>query len=101
MKLHLDAPGCEFGGQWQTCPQILRAIRDAWTELSQADAIAVEAGDDLSIRARFERDVRVKAGEQHRSAPSIIAASVPIPKFVSSCGKLICEFRNRRILAKL
>jgi hypothetical protein len=27
--------------------------------------------------------------------------SVPIPKFVSSCGKLVYEFRNRRTLANL
>src|SRR3954447_23859355 len=39
-----------------------------------------------------------------RRAPSerseTMDASVPIPKFASLCGTLVCELRNRRTLAK-
>ena len=49
-------------GERQTCAQILRAIRGARAELSQADRIAIEAGDDFSARVRFERDVTAEPG---------------------------------------
>ena len=42
--------------------QLLRAIRRAGAERSQADRIAIEAGDDVSVRLRFERDVTAQPG---------------------------------------
>jgi hypothetical protein len=46
----------------QTHAQILCARRCAATELSEVDRIAVEAGDNVSVRARFERDVAEEPG---------------------------------------
>ena len=56
------APSGRKRAERQTCAQILRAIRRARAELSQADRIAVEAGDDISVRMRFERDVTAEPG---------------------------------------
>ena len=42
--------------------RLLRAIRRARAELSQADRMTIEAGDDASVRTRFERDVSRRAG---------------------------------------
>jgi hypothetical protein len=46
----------------QTHAQILRAVRRSRAELSQTDRIAVEPGDDVPVRARFERDVTAEPG---------------------------------------
>ena len=55
----------------QTRAQVLRAIRRAGAELSQADRIAIEAGDDFSVRVRFERDVTAEpGGKSCRRSPS-------------------------------
>ena len=48
--------------EWQTYAQFLRAIRRARAERSQADRIAIEAGDDFSVRVRFEPDVTAEPG---------------------------------------
>ena len=57
--------------QRQTCAQVLRAIRRARAELSQADRIAIEAGGDFSARLRFERDVAAEpGGKSCRRCPS-------------------------------
>ena len=40
-------------GKWQTRAQVLRAIRRARAELSQADRIALETGGDFAVRARL------------------------------------------------
>jgi hypothetical protein len=62
MNLLVDAAsvGLERSG-WQTHVQVLRAIRHARAERSQADRMAIEAGDDSSLRVRFERDVTALA----------------------------------------
>ena len=52
----------------QTYAQFLRAIRGARAERSQADRIAIEAGDDFSVRVRFERDVTGGAGRKQLPA---------------------------------
>ena len=46
----------------KTRPQVLRAIRCARAELSQADRMAIEAGGNVSVRVRFERDVTAEPG---------------------------------------
>jgi len=50
------------GGERQTCAQVLRARHGAGAELSQADRIAIETGDDISVSLRFERDVTAQSG---------------------------------------
>jgi hypothetical protein len=63
MSLFVDVPAVgRKRAERQTGAQILRAIRRACAELSQGNRIAVEAGDDLSARARFERDVIAEPG---------------------------------------
>jgi hypothetical protein len=63
MDLLVDAPAIgRKRTERQAFAQILRAIRGGCAELSQADRLVIEAGDDLSVRARFERDVTVDAG---------------------------------------
>ena len=52
--------------EWQTGAQILRPICCAGAELSQADRMAIEARDDISVRERFERDVRAQPGGNDR-----------------------------------
>ena len=62
----------------QTRAQVLRAIRRAGAELSQADRMAIEAGDDVSVRARFERDVSAEPGGEscrRSSSPSLCSGS--------------------------
>jgi hypothetical protein len=63
MNLLVDVPaiGRKRAG-WQTHAQVLRAIRRARAELSQVDRMAIEAGDDFSVRVRFERDVTAEPG---------------------------------------
>jgi hypothetical protein len=46
----------------QTPAQLLRAIRRTCAELSKAHRVSAEAGDDVSIRARLERDVSAEPG---------------------------------------
>ena len=56
IDLLVDGPaaGCERGER-QTRAQLLRTIRRAGAERSQVERIAVEASDDVSVGARFER----------------------------------------------
>ena len=55
----------------QTYAQFLRAIGRARAERSQADRIAIEAGDDFSVRVRFEPDVTAEpGGNSCRRGPS-------------------------------
>ena len=42
--------------------QFLRAIRRGGAERSQADRMAIEAGDDFSVRLRFEPDAPAEPG---------------------------------------
>ena len=50
---------------------VLRALRRAGAERSQADRIAIEASDDFSVGARFERDVTAEpGGNSWRPSPS-------------------------------
>jgi hypothetical protein len=46
----------------QTPAQFLCAIRRTCAELSKTHRIAAEAGDDVSIRARLERDMSAEPG---------------------------------------
>ena len=63
MNLLVDAPAAgRKRAKWQTRAQALRAIRRARAEFSQADRMAVEAGDDFSVRARFERHLTAEPG---------------------------------------
>ena len=63
IDLLVDVPAAgRKRGERQTRAQLLRAIRRAGAERSQADRIAIEAGDDFSVRARFERDVTDEPG---------------------------------------
>ena len=63
MNLSIDAPPAgRKRAEWQTYAQILRAIRSVRAERSQADRMAIEAGDDFPVRARFERDVTANSG---------------------------------------
>ncbi len=48
--------------QRQTRAQILRAIRGACAERSQADRMPSEAGADRSVRVPLEPDVRTEPG---------------------------------------
>ena len=41
----------------------------------------------------------LRAGHRLSISANVGAASVPIPKFASFCGTLVCELRNRRTLA--
>jgi hypothetical protein len=45
------------GGERQTRTQVLRARHGAGAELSEADRIAIETSDDISVGLRFKRDV--------------------------------------------
>ncbi len=63
MNLLVDAPAVgRKRAERQPHAQALRAIRRARAELSQADRVAIEAGDDVSVRVRFERDVTAEPG---------------------------------------
>jgi hypothetical protein len=63
VNLLADAPSIGLKrSQCQTHAQPLRTIRRGGTEFSQADRIAAEAGDDLPVGARFERDVAHEPG---------------------------------------
>ena len=63
MNLLVDAPVVgRKRAERQTHAQILRAIRCARAELSQADRMGTEAGDDFAVRVRFERDVTAEPG---------------------------------------
>ena len=57
--------------------RLLRAIRRARAERSQADRIAIEAGDDFSVRVRFERDVAAEPGGNGCAARSVALCFVP------------------------
>jgi hypothetical protein len=59
MNLLFNAP-VVGGAEWQTGAQLQRTTRNARTELAQTDPMAIEMGDDLSARMRFEGDVRSK-----------------------------------------
>ena len=62
-NLFVDFPtGGRKRAERQTSAQVLRAIRRTRAERSQADRIAIEAGDDFSIRVRFEPDVAAEPG---------------------------------------
>ena len=64
-KVHLlvdAATACRKRGERQAVPQILRARRGARAERSQRDRIAVEAGEDFSVRLRFEGDMAAEPG---------------------------------------
>jgi hypothetical protein len=63
MNLLVDAPAVgRKRTKWQTHAQILRAIRRGRAELSQADRLGIEAGDDFPVRARLEGDVTTEPG---------------------------------------
>ena len=63
MNLLVDAPAVgRKRGEWQTHAQILRALGRVRAELSQADRMGTEAGDDFAVRVRFERDVTAEPG---------------------------------------
>ena len=63
MSLFVDvAPVGRNRAERQTRAQVLRAIRRTCAELSQGNRISIEAGDDVSARARFERDVIAEPG---------------------------------------
>jgi hypothetical protein len=72
MNLPIDIPAVgRKRAEWQTYAQLLRAIRRARAERSQADRMAIEAGDDFPVRVRFERDVTAKSGgNSWRRSPS-------------------------------
>ena len=61
----------------QTNAQLLRAIRSARAELSQADRMTIEAGGDFSVRVRFERDVSCGAGRKQLPAPPVALLFIP------------------------
>src|ERR1700731_1418158 len=71
MNLLVDAPAVgRKRVERQTYAQVLRAIRPSRAELSQADRMLIEAGDDFSVRLRFERDMTADAGGQsYRHGP--------------------------------
>jgi hypothetical protein len=48
--------------QWQACAKLLRSIHRAGAEFSQANRMAIEAGEETSVRVRFERDVSGQPG---------------------------------------
>jgi hypothetical protein len=53
--------GCKRA-QRQACAQVPRVNRRVRAVLPQPDRMAVEAGDDVSVQARFERDVTAEPG---------------------------------------
>ena len=71
-NLLVDVPSAGLErGERQTNAQVLRAIRRACAERSQADRMAIEAGDDFSVRVRFERDMTAEpGGKSWRRSPS-------------------------------
>ena len=78
LNLLVDAPALgRKRAERQTRAQVLRAIRRAGAELSQAHRMAIEAGDDVSVRARFERDVSAEPGGEscRRSSPWLCSGS--------------------------
>jgi hypothetical protein len=63
MNLLVDAPAAgRKRTKRQTHAQALRAIRRARAELSQADRLGIEAGDDFPVRARLEGDMTTEPG---------------------------------------
>jgi hypothetical protein len=78
LNLLVDAPALgRKRVERQTRAQVLGAIRRPGAELSQANRMAIEAGDDVSVRARFERDVSAEPGGEscQRSSPSLCSGS--------------------------
>jgi hypothetical protein len=79
--MHLVVDGAAGGCKWaerQTRAQLLRAIRRSGAEFSQADRMAVEAGDEGSVRTRFEGDMTAQTSGQRRRrspAPSLRSGS--------------------------
>jgi hypothetical protein len=65
-------------GEWQTYAQALRAIGSLGAERSQTDGVAMKAGDEFSIRERFERDMTADPGgngRPRRASLSLCSAS--------------------------
>jgi hypothetical protein len=63
MNLLVDAPAAgRKRTKWQTHAQILGASRRGRAELSQADRLGIEAGDDFPVRARLKGDVTTEPG---------------------------------------
>jgi hypothetical protein len=63
MNLLVDAPAVgRKRTKRQTHAQILGASRGGRAELSQADRLSIEAGDDFSVRTRLESDVTTEPG---------------------------------------
>ena len=79
LNLLVDGPAARRKrGERQTRAQVLRLLRHARAELSEADRMAVDAGNDVSVRARLEGDVADEAGGQsrrRRRLPSLCAGS--------------------------
>ncbi len=58
-----------------------------------ASAVAAPAANAIRLR-RQPHDRTIEWAMRAK-----VTTSVPIPKFASLCGTLICELRNRRTLA--
>jgi len=72
----VDAAVRRKRGERQACSKRLRAGRRLGAEFSQTDRIAVEVGDDISVRLRFERDVTDQPGRNgRRSDPPRLLSS--------------------------
>jgi len=91
LNLLLDAPALGLErAERQTRAQGLRAIRRRGAELSQADRMAIEAGDDVSAGARFERDVSAEPGGEscrRSSSPSLCSGSAQAGMTLRSGGE--------------
>jgi len=73
----VSAAGYERG-EWQTYAQALRAISSLGAERSKTDGVATKAGDEFSIRERFERNVTAEPGgngRRRRASLSLFSAS--------------------------
>ena len=63
MNLLVEAPAVgRKRAKRQTHAQVLRAVRRGRAELSQAHRLVIEAGDDVSVRVRLERDTTDEPG---------------------------------------
>jgi len=63
LNLLVDGPAAgRKRSERQTRTQLVRAIRRSGAERSQADRMAIEASDDVSVRTRFERDTADEPG---------------------------------------
>jgi hypothetical protein len=91
MNLLVDVPAVgRKRAEWQTNAQLLRAIRSARAKLSQADRMAIEAGDEFSVRVHFERDVTANPGGKscRRSRPpSLYSGSAQAGMTIRSGGE--------------